>query len=261
MPPILLANHTNAPLKDLELHRIMLDRQEPHAMVLMWGELCLYALVGMAEVSISGIPGLSDYTYGIGGRTSILTPELDMLRVVSPRDKLVALRLTLKGDSADMLLARSMQGMDREPQLAIQGAHEAYIHAVGKGSIQRTVVEMPVPPGFSIHAGETTNTAGGWSSWPSHCAPQERVLWNRHEEVFWIATPTYGVMRRDGTYVTGETVDDIIMVHNNETIVTPLGDHEISAGPGSWLHYCWFYISFLKKKYNVFAHHVNTYIK
>jgi 5-deoxy-D-glucuronate isomerase len=123
---------------------------------------------------------------------------------------------------------------------------------------------MPMPPGYTIHVGETVHTSPGtWSSWPSHCAGDEYARYAEHEEVMWFCTQDYALMKRHGAYTTGEHVDDVLMIRNDMAVVAPWGSHEIVSSPAGWTYYYWGYVNdWVKKTYNRWAHEgVKVYVK
>ena len=258
MPSTVLLSPDNAPLRTLTLSRLQLDQDEPVCTVQTQGEeLLLYSLIGTVDVC-EAVDGDMQAWGTLGTRRTVMEPGPAVLWFPAGSRRL--LQIELVDFSADLLLVST-------PVLVPNGIcmpqrPQVWGHQVGAGTHQREVREVMSPPGCVIHAGETINIAGGWSSWPSHATSEEVVRHAEHEEVFWITTPGYGLMRLDGKYSDGTVAQGIIEVHNNEAIVTPLGSHEIVFSPGAWGVYVWFYTSFLQKTYNKWAHDgVKTYVK
>jgi 5-deoxy-glucuronate isomerase len=132
------------------------------------------------------------------------------------------------------------------------------VHRVGEGAWRREVRVFPTPEGYRLDCGETVNPPGHWSSWPRH--QPINATTHDHQEVFFVITPGWGLVRRQGWYATPGDVDDVRLVQNGDALVMPLGSHPIVASPESWLFYWWCYESTaLKKTYNAFATDVQTY--
>ena len=257
MPSTILLSPENSPLRTLTLARLQLDQDEPTCTLTTQGEeLCLYSLIGTVHLSEMVDGDVQDWGT-LGGRRAVRDPRVEVFRFPAGSPRVLSLELV--DYSADLLLA-STPGSYSEP-LLIPHRATSWNHAVGEGTHQREVREVITPPGYQIHTGETISQSS-WSSWPSHATPDEVARYAEHEEVFWITTPVYGLMRLDGKYSTGAKAHGIIEVHNNDAIVTPLGSHEIVFSPGAWGVYVWFYKSFLQKTYNKWAHEdVKTYVK
>ena len=254
MPITTLLSPENAPLLTMKLLRIQLDAEYPVEQLHIQDEICLYMLIGRARVHINGI----DYG-SIGGRRDVRTDDVQAMRA-SPVTPM--LTLTLDDYTADLLLV-AVPMSPAWPQPFMHTAGHALSHPVGEGTHKRQVRELPVPPGYTIHMGETLNDVGAWSSWPDHSTIQERHRYVEHQEVFYVITPGYGLMYLNGTYANGdEDVDSVRIVRNNDAFATPLGSHPVVASPDAWLYYCWGYQSFLKKSYNRWSHEgIKTYVK
>ena len=246
MPITTLLSPDNAPLLTMKLLRVQLDAEYPVEQMQIQDELCAYVLIGVVDVHIDGIG------YGtLGSRTDVRVPDVQAIRM-TPANGLVT--LTLKSYSADILIATVPTAVGTAPFVHTLGT--CYVHDVGSGTHKRQVRELPVPPGYTLHLGETLNDVGAWSSWPDHSTTQDRALYHRHQECFYAITPGYGLMYLDGTYANGDAVTSIRLVRNDEAFVTPLGSHPIVASPDTWLYYFWAYQSFLQKAYNKYASHI-----
>lgn len=245
MTMITLLSPETAPLRTLSLARLVLERTLPVDIFTVGArELLLYSLIGTVRIHLDGID------YGLlGARTAIQTPTVHALRLTGATDEVL---LTLQSSTADLLLASIPSVAQQAPFLH---RDDVYCHSVGTGTHHREVRELPTPPGWSLHGGETLNDTGGWSSWPAHATPDEVHRHANHQECFYVITPAYGLCRMDGTYATGAPAQGVHEVRNGEAFVTPLGAHEIVAAPDAWLWYYWCYTSFLQKTYNTQAHH------
>jgi 5-deoxy-D-glucuronate isomerase len=252
-----LLSPENAPLVTMKLLRIQLDAEYPVEQIQIQDEVCLYALIGRVRAHIDGVD------YGLlGGRRDVRTDDVQALRASPWKFSASLLTLTLEDYTADLLVtAVPMQAPWPVPFVHTCG--QSLSHPVGVGTHKRHVRELPVPPGYTIHMGETLNDVGAWSSWPDHSTQAERCRYAEHQEVFYAITPGYGLMYLNGTYANGdEDVDAVRIVRNDDAFATPLGSHPVAASPDAWLYYCWGYQSFLKKQYNKFAHHgVRQYLK
>lgn len=254
---VLLSKET-APLTTLRLMRVQLTRANAAQYLLIRRETAIYALVGTVRCHLDGV----DYGL-IGGRRHIRDLPVQAIRC-HPSTVSDCL-LTLESLSADLLITDVPAIQETIADIRPPFVHrdDALCHAVGAGTHAREVRELPMPPGYTIHLGETLNVPGGWSSWPDHSTIDERGRYAEHQETFYVVTPGYGVMILDGTYADGsEDVDAVKIVRNDSAFVTPLGSHPIVASPDAWLWYAWSYTSFLRKQYNQYAHHgVKQYIK
>lgn len=246
-----LLSPKTAPLRTLTLERLVLERTLPVDIFSVGArELLLYSLIGTVRVHLDGID------YGLlGARTAIQAPSVHALRLTGATDEVL---LTLQSPTADLLLAAIPSEAQRAPFLHHD---DVYCHSVGTGTHHREVRELPTPPGWSLHAGETLSEST-WSSWPAHAQPEEVSRYAEHQEVFFNITNGYGLMHMDGRYSTGQLASGVTKIENNTALVTPLGAHEVVCSPGAWLYYAWIYQSFLQKTYNSQAHHgVRQYIK
>ena len=256
----LLLDKDNAPLNRLALGRIQLDGNCPAEKFETQGyELCLFPLVGDFRCEVNG-----DQQLTIKGRRKVTERASNILRFPAGENAHIA--LDVEGYSADILAARYVPMPD-----FISGTHTPHLHAadihthdVGEGCYRRDVTEVPTPDGYRIHCGQTYSDGinGCWSSWPSHAEPEEVARYAEHEEVFWCYTEGYGLINCNGKYVTGEEAKGVRIVAHNTAFVTPLGSHEIVFSPKAESLYVWFYICFLKKTYNKYAHEgVKVYTK
>lgn len=247
-----LLSPTNARLATMTLRRVMLDAQHPSEHLPIRDELCIYPLIGSVRVHVD----MMDYGV-IGGRVDVRTADVQAVRVGIQNYEVA---FTLEGYTADILVASVKTDSRVAPFIHHRG--QCHIHPVGTGTHRREVRELPVPPGYTLHMGETLNDAGAWSSWPDHSTWQERDQYAHHQECFYVITPGYGLMYLDGLYVDGTPATGPQLVTNDQAFVTPLGSHPIVASPDAWLYYCWVYQSFLQKTYNRWSHEgIKTYVK
>ena len=259
-----LLDRTNAPLNRLALWRIQLDNSCPYEKIETHGdEVCIFPLVGAFRVEVDGVT-----IYDLPGRRKVTDSLSCVLRF--PEGNNFTIVPYTSGYAADMLMATMEQHESvHDGGIAANQASQAqytaiYPHEVGDGCYARKVTEVHTPDGYRIHCGQTYSDGinGCWSSWPSHAEPEEVARYAEHEEVFWCYTEGYGLINFNGKYVTGEEAQGVRVVQHNTAFVTPLGSHEIVFSPKAESLYVWFYISFLKKTYNKYAHEgVKVYTK
>jgi 5-deoxy-glucuronate isomerase len=275
IPHQILLSPENDPLQTLTLERLRLDHTDP-----VWelkseaDELLLYGLIGAVAVEASTDDGQR------------LTTELRPVRARVDARGATALRLpagmpwtaTVRAldRSADYLLVRrrpvvtpilpttNTTNVAETPRLAVSApmvhlTHDDEVHQVGEGAWRREVRTFPTPEGYHLHAGETLNPPGHWSSWPSHFPPGTLERYAEWEEVMFVVTPAWGLVDRSGRYVTGERIDEVQRVSAGDAFVAPLGAHPVIASPHAWLLYVWVYSGeVLRKAYPRWATDVQS---
>lgn len=228
-------------------------------------EYIIYPLIGSALIELPG----TGHSAWIGGRNHITEPPLPALYIRMANEH--SLVFTSQSDAVDMVIVNTKYGRKAQ-NLSEESFHvlQCKIRDVGKGHYRRQVSDQIMPDNTSLHIGETIsmndNQSGGcWSSWPQHASLAEASKrFMEHEEMFYVITPTVGVMHREGVYQNGGSVNDVIMIENNNSYIVPLGLHSVCFEPRSgecWGWYLWAYDSYLKKTYNTQAHHVGTYVR
>ena len=258
---VLLSPHDD-PLDRLTLSRWQFDASMPAASIETQGdELLLYALVGSVNVYANGL-----FLGTLGSRRSLKERGVQALRF--PVGQGFDIALTLHGTSADLLCVTCVW-MDTPldaPRHPYWHWSDTAWHAVGEGSYERAVAEVPTPDGFAISAGETHNVRGGTSSWPPHANEADLRRFSDQEtsweELMWFCCTESGSVNLQGLYTGNKVVDEIRRVDNGAAMVMPLGSHPITAAPGAEMTYAWFYCGdSLKKVYNASATDVHTYQK
>lgn len=259
----LLLDKSTANLNRLSLSRIQLHREDAHVIIQPSGhEQLLYALTGSVRILDYREGGAADLGT-FGGRRSVWESKPTIVRI--PPTYGNPLSLILASETADLLLvACETQEHESDGELTLAFGlkidQDVREHQVGEGCYARMVREFSPPEGYKIHAGETLNPPGHWSSFPSHASKEDLPNYALHEEVFMIFTRGYALIMMDGIYCDGQPVQDTRKVHNGEAFVTPLGQHPIVALPDAPLVYFWAYISgALKKEYREWATDVGIY--
>ena len=263
-----LLTKEHAPLERLALSRIQLDTSFPSMALHTHGkEGLLYGLVGLFNVYANGLY-LGSYDAGISIESHRGT---DIMACRFPAHNEYDISITMRSHAADLLWVTCT------PYPLITTAHVApiapYIHVcdsvwhdVGHGTHQRTVCELPTPPGYEIATGETHNIPGGWSSFPSH-ATQEDIERFGNKETTWEETMFFvckqpAIVSMKGVYTDGLVVNKVMEVFNGEAHAMPLGNHFIVSHPSSTCFYWWGYVgNALQKTYNKFAEDLQTYRK
>ena len=260
-----LLNKTTAHLNRLSLSRIQLHREDAHAIIQPSGhEQLLYALTGSVRILDYREGGAADLGT-FGGRRSVWESKPTIVRIPATYGN--PLSLILASETADLLLV-ACETHERESNgeltlaFGLKIDQDAREHQVGEGCYARMVREFSPPEGYEIHAGETLNPPGGWSSFPSHANKEDLVNYNKWEEVMFFITKEYGIIKCDGIYCDGSKINEVVECKNGKAMVVPLGSHPIIACPSSPLWYFWAYVgTALKKQYNQWSTDVGTYIK
>jgi 5-deoxy-glucuronate isomerase len=267
------------PLVSLSLHRLRLTRADPAVEWKSDGDECLlYGLIGAV-----GLEATTDDGQRLAGELRPLRWRVDARGAVAlrlPPGQPWTVILRVLDASADYLLVRrranplaldAAHPVNPGPRVPRRDApaplgpvlHEGHtdaVHPVGEGAWRREVRVFDLPDGYEIHAGETLNPPGHWSSWPSHAHPEDLGKWADWQECFFLVTPSPGLIVLDGHYCTGQRVNEIREATNGLALVTPLGSHPIVASPAAWLYYFWVYHgTALTKTYNRFATDVGAY--
>lgn len=245
---------------NLTVTHLCLESAQPwHTVLLSTRECLIYALIGTIRVYANEV-----FLGTIGGRATVTEPLAHVVRFPAGVESTVS--LVLDGFSADCLIATCDAPVNTATTLPYMQWNDAFPHVVGSGTHQRTVVEVPTPPGFTISCGETMNIPGGTSSWPSHASAEDlhrytqgKTTW---EERFYVVCPAPATARLSGYYHENVYVNQTIVLSNGAIVPMPLGDHPVTAAMDAWVWYAWFYIGdALKKEYRKFSSDILTYRK
>lgn len=251
----------NAPLRELEVGRIRLDRKNVARFDGETGgrEVLLHILVGQCTIQASG--GWGRQTFKQLGERADVFSGLPTSLLLGPRTKYTVTPVTRTIDIAvaSLPVARGRRGAPtviRPPDVAV--------HTIGEAHYLRTVREVigGEGPAIRLRAGETINPIGLWSSWPHHDFDADATLAPQFEEVFLYFTKPrsgWGLQRREGLYSHLQRVDDVIVVRNGDAAVLPLGEHPLVAGVDSQVLYVWFYMSPIPKLYSKWAEDLGGY--
>lgn len=237
-------------IKDLEVvrHRLeaplVLSPQPGH-------EVYLHTLVGSGTIEFA----TGDHDHINGRRTVFSTPVDGWLlhncgAVIQPHGALDVLVASVA------LTEKQSTGMLRvTPKM----------HEIGEGNYKRTVYEIlgGAGPSERLRLGETFNVKGGWSSWPPHSFDHDPKNAPEFEEVFLpFLRPKGGsaLLRRQGLYCDGSSIDDAIPLTSGALVSVPLGSHPIVGGPDTELMYVFAYVSPTPKNYGIWAEEAGTYL-
>lgn len=122
---------------------------------------------------------------------------------------------------------------------------EVEIEIRGGGNVTRQINKM-IPPGFEcsrLVVVEVYTPSGNWSSYPPHKHDQHRVdaqgnlLEADLEEVYF-----YKLNRPEGfayqrIYTPDKSMDELILVHDSDLVLSPQGYHPVVAAPGYHCYY------------------------
>lgn len=119
---------------------------------------------------------------------------------------------------------------------------ELQVEERGKEHYRRKVVDIIVKNVNARHLliGETFTYPGQWSSYPphrheKHNPPEEFKL---EELYFYKVAPKQG-FGFQWVYSDDRTLDEVMVVENNDLVLLPRGYHPVSAAPGYWVYYLW----------------------
>lgn len=128
-------------------------------------------------------------------------------------------------------------------EFAVVEPDQLKVMQVGKDNWSREVrmILGPDSPAQNLLVGETFNPAGNWSGTPPHCherdnPPHESI----QEELYYFEADQpqgWGVQR---TYSAPRGVDELIQLRTGTVTLMPWGYHQVVAGPGYALQYCFF---------------------
>lgn len=250
----------DSPLRELAVSRLRLDagiggyEGETGS-----NEVLLHVLVGECSVEAEG-PWGHAAVQNAGERRDVFS-GLPTTVVLQPGTRY---SVVPTARTVDIAVAEAPVDPSLAAPPAVVRPRDVRVHAIGEDYYMRTVREVigGNGPATRLRAGETINPVGRWSSWPHHdfdANPDNAPLF---EEVFLYFTKPgrgWGVQRRSGLYSDLSEVDDVIVVHNGDAAVLPLGEHPVVAGVESELLYVWFYFSPIPKTYARWAEDVGGY--
>lgn len=256
----LVMDATNAPLKDLAVHRLRIQNtSKVFSDVTKDRETLLHVLIGQCEIEIRGAFGHRKVT-GLGERPDVFSGLPSSVLLGTDNEyKIKPLSRSLDIAIANVPIEGTGVGAP-----AIIRPQDVRVHEIGEGHYRRHVREVlgGDGPAIRLRAGETINPAGLWSSWPHHDFHANPELAPKFEEVFlYFTKPRYGwgLQRRTGLFCDLDPVDDVLVVRNGDASIMPLGDHPVVAGVENQLMYMWFYVSPIPKIYSKWAEDVGGY--
>jgi 5-deoxy-glucuronate isomerase len=256
----LVMDSSNAPLKDLAVHRLrMLKTDKPYAGKTGNRETLLHVLIGQCDIDIRGPFGQQKVTK-LGERPDVFS-GLPSSVVLGADCEYRVKPLTRSLDIAVAAVPLDGTGVVAP---AIIRPQDVRVHEIGEAHWRRHVREVlgGDSPAIRLRAGETINPPGLWSSWPHHDFHANPKLAPKFEEVFlYFMKPRYGwgLQKRAGLFCDLEPVDDVLVVRNGDATIMPLGDHPVVAGVENQLMYIWFYVSPIPKIYSKWAEDVGGY--
>jgi len=250
----------NAPLRTLAVGRLRLESTAAaYRGDTGVRETVLHVLVGRCAIKAEG-PWGRRLLDGLGERTDLFS-GLPTTVVLGPDTTYTVTPLTR---TVDIAVASVPANEPTGGPPAIVRPADVRVHEIGEAHFHRTVREVigGEGPAARLRAGETINPAGLWSSWPHHDFDANPALAPEFEEVFlYFTKPRNGwaMQRRQGLYSTRDAVDDVLVMHNGDAAVLPLGDHPVVAGVDSQVLYIWFYVSPIPKVYSKWAEDLGGY--
>lgn len=250
----------NALLNELSVGRLRLKaKQGAFRDVTQNRETVLYILVGQCTVEAHGSWG-GMTCRNLGDRRDVFS-GLPTAVVLAPHTEYTVVPMTHTLDIAVGSLP--LEGDCERPPSVVR-PQDVQVHQIGEAYHARTVREVlgGGGPALRLRAGETINPMGHWSSWPHHEFDANPDLAPLFEEVFlYFTKPSNGwaLQKREGLFCTNQPIDDVLIVHNGDAGVMPLGNHPIVAGVDSQVLYVWFYVSPIPKIYARWAEDIGGY--
>jgi len=234
----LIVNPENAPLKYLEIGRLVLTQAGRRFVGETGGrELALEIFRGTCTVSVMAQERI---TYErIGGRPDPFTGKPTAVYV--PRDS--RFEVVAEGPKVDIGMAYATTDFVGRP--ALVRPDDVLAISAGQANWRRdvyTTIGPQVQAGRLI-LGETINPPGNWSSYPPHKhdsfnPPSEAP----YEEVYAFQVKPvggFGIQRvytsKDGP----EPLDEVYVVEDGDTVVLPKGYHPVVAAAGYRVLYFW----------------------
>lgn len=152
-------------------------------------------------------------------------------------------KITSMNDRVDIAYGWCLADEDHPPRLVTP--REVDIEIRGGGNVTRQINKM-IPPGFDcsrLVVVEVYTPSGNWSSYPPHKHDQHRVdgrgnlLEADLEEVYF-----YKINRPEGfayqrIYSPDKRIDELILVHDNDLVLSPQGYHPVVTAPGYDCYY------------------------
>lgn len=248
-----MATSKNAPLNHLSVCRLRIaQKYGDYSSITKNKEVLIYVLVGQCSIEATNKLGKKHFEK-VGGRQDVFTglPESVLL---SPQTRY---KIKPVSKTVDILISEVDLGSAPYKPVLIKET-DVDIRQIGEAYYQREVrVTLGGEgPAKKLRVGETSNGVGLWSSWPHHSFDKNRQLYPEFEEVFlFFVKPkeSYALVRMDGIFCTGQSVDDGIVVKNGDWAILPIGDHPVVSAPASQVFYFWVYISPIPKKYAKWA--------
>jgi 5-deoxy-glucuronate isomerase len=151
--------------------------------------------------------------------------------------------VTASGESLDIAYGWCLAGEDHPARLVTPS--EVQIEIRGGGNATRQINKM-IPPGFGcsrIVVVEVFTPAGNWSSYPPHkhdrhCVDEKGNLIEADlEEIYF-----YKIGRPEGfayqrIYTADKKLDELILVHDSDLVLSPEGYHPVVAAHGYDCYY------------------------
>lgn len=231
----------NSELKWLEFGRLLLlGRGKKFSDIDEEREIALSIFSGKCDIEVEGehISKRTDYQE-VGGRADVFSGAPTMLYI--PKGAKYGIKS--KTNLLDIGIFKAPSRRRTKPVLI--EPENANLVALGAGNWRRKVY---IPIGEKVKAdrlivGETFNPPGNWSSYPPHKhdtlnppneAPYEEVY-------FFLLKPTqgFGIQRIYTSNETKDSIDEVYIIENNDTVVIPRGYHPVVAAAGYQLYYFW----------------------
>lgn len=247
-----LASNKNAPLNRLSVGRLrLLKKNRKYKSNTKSKETLLTILVGSAIIETSNKLGRKTFT--LGKRDDVFSGLPESL-LLGPKTKYL---VSSTSRTVDIVISQvDLNSASYKPVVFKESDIEE--RNIGEKHFRRDVrvILGGGGPAKVLRAGETINDVGGWSSWPHHSFDKHRELHAKFEEVFlFFVKPkeSYGLVRMDGTFCNGQTINDGIAVKNGDWAIMPIGNHPVVSAPDSQVYYFWAYISPIPKIYSKWA--------
>lgn len=148
-----------------------------------------------------------------------------------------------KSNEVDLGYGWTHSNQDHPMQLITPDMIEIEIR--GGNNVTRQINKI-VPPGFDCHklvAVEVYSPSGNWSSFPPHKHDHHQVDENGNmieadlEEIYFYKIDTPKGFAYQRIYTQDGNIDELLLVRNNELVLSPEGYHPVVSAPGNNTYY------------------------
>ena len=155
----------------------------------------------------------------------------------------------IKALSDELDIGYGWAATDRDHPIQLVTPEMTTIEIRGGGNVTRQINNM-IPPGFDCHrlvTVEVYTPSGNWSSYPPHKHDHYQVDERGNlieadlEEIYFYKIDQPQGFAYQRIYTKDGKIDELLLVHDNELVLSPEGYHPVVSAPG----YTTYYLNFL----------------